>query len=442
MTHIKLLNIFTFALTSVVLSTACLAKNSLIDVYLTAVDNDPSIKAEYSLLSAQRNNQDRSSGRLLPSVILSGELARNREEVTTSGVGAAGLTYFDSNVLELTINQPLYRKDLFTEVDLQQARSDVAEYEYRTAEQDFIMRVVQRYLAVLVARNDLYYLEAEKSAIREQLNNAKKRHLAGISTNADLYEAQASHDLAEAQAIVAIENLHDANAALEEVTNTPQPELADLSKDFIPVFAGPDDIKYWIEIADNHNPKLKASRYRVSALQYELDKSTAGHYPRLDVVAKYSTEDTGGRFGESETDDQSIALKLVFPIYEGGTVNASIRESNDRLNAEKQNLDKTHRQIIRQVNKTFSSISSTINRVKALRQAVKSSESALSAIKSGYKAGSRTSSNILDAQRELFKSKRNLLQEQYKFVLTHLELKQLAGSLSINDIQQVNQWFH
>ena len=172
-------------------------------------------------------------------------------------------------------------------MDVQHSKTLAAEYEYRNAEQEFIMRIVQRYLAVLAARNELHYLNAEKDAISVQLANARKRYKAGINTNADLYEAQASYDLAAAQVIVAETNLYDANAALEEVTNKSYSDIADLHQSFSPVYDGPDDIAQWIETAKDNNPELVASRYHVESLRHELERSGAGHYPKLDLVAKY-----------------------------------------------------------------------------------------------------------------------------------------------------------
>ena len=435
---------FLLAATAMLLSVeSALAKSTLMDVYLDAVDNDPEIRAEYALYQAQISNQDKTSGNLLPSVILTGEIARNREDVETGSgaTGTSGLTYFDSNLLALTIKQPLYRKDIFSDIDIQQAKTRVAEYEYRNAEHEFIMRIVQRYLAVLASRNELHYLNTEKNAINEQLANTKKRYKAGINTNADLYEAQATFDLAAAQVIVAETNIFDANAALEEVTNKTYVDITDLQHNFKPVYDGPADIAHWIETANDKNPELIASRYRVESLRYELERASAGHYPKLDLVAKYSNEDTGGRFGESETDDQSISLQLEFPIYEGGKVSAGIRESNSRLNAEQEYFTRTHRLVKREISKAFKSVSSTVNRVNALEQAVKSADAALSAIKSGYKAGSRTSSDVLDAQKELFKARRDHFQEQYKYVVSYLKLKQLAGTLSSDDVKHVTSWF-
>lgn len=435
----KLAQLFTVFVTTVPAYVA--ASTTLLDVYSDALNNDPELKAEHALTQAEVERREAASGSLLPSVTLSGEIARNREDVETTGIGTQGLSYFDSNQLELTLKQPLYRKDIYADVDARRASSLAAEYDYRSTAHELIMRVTRQYLAVLAARNDLEYIETEKNAIDEQLQNARKRHKAGISTNADLYEAQASYDLAIAQVIVAESNLFDANASLEEITDRQYGDLSDLKDDFTPGFTGPAELQYWIDAAERGNPQLTASRYRIATLQHEVERSSAGHYPRLDIVAKYSSSETGGRFGDSNIDDQSIALQLEVPIYEGGKVNAQVRESISRLDAEKEKLTKIHRQITREISKAFKSTQSTINRVSALKQAVKSAESALSAIKSGYKAGSRTSSDILDAQQALFKAKRDYMQEQYKYILSYLELKQLAGSISIDDVKHVSQWF-
>jgi outer membrane protein len=85
---------------------------------------------------------------------------------------------------------------------------------------------------------------------------------------------------------------------------------------------------------------------------------------------------------------------------------------------------------------------SGIAQVQALEQAQASSESVLQASKLGQEVGVRTNLDVLNAQQQLFSTRRDLYQAQYNYLLSTLHLKQAVGSLSEEDLIKVNQALH
>ena len=81
-----------------------------------------------------------------------------------------------------------------------------------------------------------------------------------------------------------------------------------------------------------------------------------------------------------------------------------------------------------------------ISRIQALTQAVQSAKAAKDAIEAGFEVGTRTSVDVLNADRDLFRARRDLSIARYVYILDILELKQAAGTLSEDDIAQVNGW--
>jgi outer membrane protein len=85
-------------------------------------------------------------------------------------------------------------------------------------------------------------------------------------------------------------------------------------------------------------------------------------------------------------------------------------------------------------------VTTDISRVKALRQALVSSQTALQAIEAGFDVGTRTTVDVLEARRVLYQAETNYARSRYDYIVNVLRLKEAAGSLSENDIQQVNAW--
>ena len=412
-----------------------------LSIYQLAEKNDAEILAAYAALQAERETKNQSTGALLPSLVLTGEVAANREDIDADLAANSGETSFNSHDVALTLRQPLYRKDLFTDLDITDSNILVAESEYKAAQQDLITRVLQRFFEALAARDNLAFSISESNAIEEQLVYTKKRYKVGKSTITDNLEAQAAFDLSDAQVIAAQDLVKDTLDALQEMTGVPPNKLAPLGQKFKPITPKPLDAKHWVSEAEDKNPTLIAARYQVQTASYEVTRFKSGHYPKFDVVARYGNEETGGRFGDSNIDDASIALQLEFPIYSGGQVSSKVREALNRKQEAKDEMLGTHRSVVRETKKVFRNTITAMNRITALSVAVESTEAALKSIKAGYTAGTRTNADLLRAQRELFKAKLDYSASKYEYVANYFQLKNITGNLSENDVQIINSWF-
>ena len=85
-------------------------------------------------------------------------------------------------------------------------------------------------------------------------------------------------------------------------------------------------------------------------------------------------------------------------------------------------------------------VMANISRVAALKQAVVSNKSALSATEAGYEVGTRTTVDVLNTRTGLFLAQRNYTQARYDYVLATLRLKNSTGSLASQDLKQINGW--
>lgn len=415
-----------------------------LQIYDIAIENDPSLSIANALFQVKQENKSLTRGGMYPEIDLTTQIARNREDVETTGVGTVGIpgvTYYDSHRVQLELKQALYSKAKFSKIDIADAEYMIAESEYKMAHQDMIMRVATTYFEVLSAQDNLDFAHAEKLAITKQLEIIKQRYKVGKSTKTDLLEVQASHDLAYAEVLLAQDDYKDALEGLTQLTGRSHSKIARLSPDFIPTKLEPAELQHWIDIAEKNNLQIQAERFSIQTNKHEIEQQKSGHYPTLDLVAKYRIEESGGRFGESNTDDQSIGLELDIPIYNGGQVNSRIRSSHLKLEESRFLLQKTQRKVIRQTQKAYRAITNSISRINALKQALISAEAALESITKGYKAGARTPADVLDAQRELFKTKRDYSADRYNYALNYLQIKNIAGLLNKDDLSNINQWF-
>jgi outer membrane protein len=413
----------------------------LMTIYQLALQNDPQLQAAKAQLESARESKSLAWSQLLPSLGLSGTYHSVRDKYkTVQGNSSDYEEDYTESSLGLNLTQPIYRRDRL--IKLEQADSTIAqaEAEYASSEVDLMVRSTTTYFDILSAEDDLRVAKAEREATGRQLEQAQQRFDVGLIAITDVHEAQAAFDAARASEIAAENSLDNAWEALYEIIG-PQAkvELAKLGEGLELMPPVPNNLKEWSDTAQQQNYSIIASRANLEVLEQEIDINKSGHYPTLDLVGGYNINRSESEQA-SEIDRSIVGLSLEIPIYAGGSVSASTRQSRADFQAAQQSLDQTRRAINRQVRDAYRGVLSTISQVEALKAATISAQSALESTQAGYEVGTRTIVDVLNVQRNLFSSQRDYLNSRYSYILNGLSLKAAAGTLSEKDLTNVNGW--
>lgn len=435
MTKLKLS--FTAVASLSLLSFASSAED-LVSVYKAAIQNDSQFRAAQAEYQALLETKNQSIASFLPTISANAFYSDNSDDSSLTSS-----TDYKSDGYSLNLTQPLYRHANY--VGLTQADATVAQatamFEY--AKQDLIIRVVKQYFAVLAAFDDLEFAKAERKSIKRQLKQTQQRFNVGLIAITDVHEAKARYDQAVARAIVAENTLAISQETLREITTKDHSNLAFLSTDHPLVKPEPADVSQWIKTANNQNTLLIASRKNVDVARAEVSRQKSGHYPTLDLTASHANTDYGSGspfFGGSDKTSNSVSLQLNIPLYQGGLVNSLTRAAEQRLVQAQEKLEQQKRATERQTRNSYLSVVANISQVKALKQALASSQVALEATQAGFEVGTRTTVDVLNSQRELYRARRDYAQVRYNYVLETLSLKLAAGTLSVVNIEQLNPW--
>jgi len=429
---------------SLLISPASQAED-LLQVYQAALQSDPVLSAQESAFDAISFSQRQTKSLYYPNISLSASTARNQQNTISSSFGPdfTGRSKFTTKGYSLNLRQALYRRDYISQLRQAEASVRQAEAELNQAYQDIILRVAQRYFDVLAARDGLEFSQAEKSAISRQLDQAKQRFEVGLIAITDVHEAQAAYDLATAGEIVAQNSLATSHQALRELTGELPQKLASLGPQMGLTSPDPANIEEWVSSALQRNFSLLAAESATEVAQQGLSQQRAGRHPTLDLVASRNYNNTGGgSFGSRETEDSQISLQLNLPLYQGGGISAAIHRANAQLAQAKDALEQQRRAIQREASDAYLSVLASISRVKALQQAVTSSESALNATEAGYEVGTRTTVDVLTVRRELFRTQAEYARARYDYILASLRLQQASGTLDVKDVEQINAWLN
>lgn len=401
---------------------------NLLEVFRFALTSDPEFLAAGADHRAALEIRPQARADLLPNARISAATQWNERQRRRD---------FRSDNATLTVEQPIYRRD--RRIALAQADSRVARADalYAAARQDLAVRVAERYFGVLEAEDELGFARATLEAFEQQLAQSRQRFEVGLIPNTDVEEAKAGFDLSRAQLIAAENALDIAGEALRETTGRYEEKLAPLTEMHL-VTPKPEDIDEWTKIALERNLRLLAARHDAETARREIERILAGHSPTLDAVGSFGLNDSMSGAGENR--HTNIGLRLNLPLYAGGSVLSRTRESRHRHQRALDVLERERRSAQRETRGAYLGVNSGISRVRALEQAVRSNRAAAEAIEAGFQVGTRTSVDVLNAQRDLFRARRDLSEARYGYILDVLRLKRAAGTLSEDDLQLISIW--
>jgi outer membrane protein len=415
------------------------AAADFLDTYRLAKRNDAQFAASRASLEAGIEKLPQGRALLLPVINGSANSTHNDGENKTIGFN----TSFNSNGWNVTLTQPLFRWQNLVQYQQSQYQVLQAEAQFGQATQDLIVRVAQAYFDVLAARDNIEFIVANKAAIAEQLAQAKRNFEVGTATITDTNEAQARFDLAVAQEIAGQNALLVALRNLQQIIGELPDALTPLRTSIViqtPQPASQDD---WAKGARANNFTVRANEAVLEIADREIGRQRAGHYPTLDVVAT-AQENTNqslavGGSTRSNVAQNSIGLQLNVPIYAGGSVMSRTREAVALKEKARQDLEASRRAAEFNAQQAYLNVTNGLAQVKALEQALVSSETALQSNRVGYEVGVRINIDVLNAQQQVFQTKRDLARSRYDTIINGLRLKAAAGSLTEADVEDVNR---
>ena len=303
-----------------------------------------------------------------------------------------------------------------------------------------MVRTTSAYFDVLKAYDDVEFAVAEKAAIARQLEQTKQRFEVGLSAITDVHEAQAEYDLSVANEITLRNALESAYQGLRQITGQDHRTLNVLDTGrFAPAIPAPASATGWYKLAEESSLALARAKVQTDIAKEQIDLAETGHYPTLDLVAGTQYSDTDAQMTSTDATDASIGLQLNVPIYSGGGVSSAVKQAQHQYVAASEVLNETQRSVYRNTLDSFNTLSAATSAIRAYEQTVVSRQSALDATTAGFEVGTRTIVDVLDSTRALYDAKRNLSGARYAFVVAVFRLKLAAGTLTENDLVDVNK---
>ncbi len=413
---------------------------NLMQVYKQARATNPDLQAAAATRDAAFEKINEARSPLLPQLGLGLDYDYANGYHDANGINSK----VASGSLQLT--QTVFDMSKWRSLTLQEKTAGIADVTYQTAQQTLILNTATDYFNVLSAIDTLSYIEAEKQAVYHELDQTTQRFGLGLVAITDVQNARSTYDSVLASEVNARNSLENYVEVLRQVSGVYYPQLSSVNvKTF--TTQSPEPVQKLLREGENRNLSLLSARLSQDLAREEIRYYEAGHMPTLDLTAstgltntKYNGNRTGPVYGydNSIDGDSKVGLSLTIPLYSGGEVTSQVKQAQLSFVNYSAQLESAHRSMVQTVRSSFNNIAASISSINAYQQAVVSAQSSLDASQAGYKVGTRTIVDVLDATTTLYEAKQELSTARYTYLINQLNVKSALGTLNENDLLSLN----
>ncbi|GAD29702.1 outer membrane channel protein TolC [Photobacterium leiognathi] len=402
--------------------------DDLAQIYQQAKQNDPQLLKAAADKDAAFEAINSSRSTLLPQINLTAGYntfhldAKKKQDGFNAGVA---------------LTQEIYNRSSWINLDISEKEARQSDAAYAVQQQGLILRVSEAYFNVLKAKDDLKFVEAEKAAVGRQLEQVKQRFEVGLSAITDVHDAQAQYDSVLANVIIKENEVANSYEALREITGQDYTSIDTLNTKTFAASKLPQSADSLVKTAQTENLTLLASRIGQDVARDKISLADSGHLPTLSFESGYSYDKTAIPAVDEGT--LTAGIKMNLPVYTGGNTTSQVKQAQYSYVAASEELEGQYRTVVKNVRNYYNNINAQIGAIHAYQQSVISAKSALEATEAGFDVGTRTIVDVLDSTRRLYQANSQLANARYDYILAQLQLKQAVGTLSEQDIVDINK---
>ncbi len=418
------------------LSNTQVQAESMFESVNRALVTNPEIQIRLNSADARMDEIAIAEAGYLPRVDLTGGIGYERSRNSTTLVnytrGLSDTQYADRTRREasITATQMLFDGESTTqEVNRQKARKRSADAEVCIIAERVGLNAIASYIDVLRNR-ELVDNAQENLAEHERIVELiRKKTISGLSSEADIAQADGRLVLAKANLITSESTLRDAEATFRRVIgNIPESFQSPQSPSRLPV-----SLENALQVAGRKHPVLNLANADVSAAEAQYEATKSSFMPRVELAlgATWGRDQDGSK---GEVYDHTALVRVNYNIYKGGADTARKHQTSKLLSEALEVKNRALRQVEEEVRLAWIAVSYGQDRLVSLTDHVEYTRKSRDLYKKQFQAGLRTLLDMLDSQNEYFNAVNTMLTGGDDLLFNQYRLQQSMGSLltSIN----------
>lgn len=418
----------------------------LVQAYERMLLNDPQVHAARAARDAGLDAGNIARAALLPQASIN--YLRNRTQQTeyvAETQTAERRTVEDSfygRRAGLSIEQMLFDYSAISTYRMGKTQSEHAEVQYRLQFQQAALGLIEAYLNALLARDSLELARHQLRAYQDRLRGNERMMAKGEGTRIDILETRTQVSTTQSELLTYENALADRLRELSALLGGPvraQQLLAIDQDGALPTMRDTDQAAL-LEDTLLQNPEVQAARLTVRYNDLTVEREKGKFLPRFSVYASHDriesdTINNKGRDYKSNT----IGLQVSIPLFSGGSGYYSTRQASNRLEQARHELDLTTNSTTTMLEQYYRVCATSADRVRLLRQNVSDSAGLVDAMHRSVAGGERTNTDALNAERQAYQARRELLRSYVEWFQAYAKLQFYAGRFSEDDVLLLNR---
>ncbi len=414
------------------------------DVLKDAYNFYPDIEKSRTELKISEKDLKISKTDFLPSLDFSASQGRkiSKSNPDTSRIND---NVINPSTFDVDLAQPLS----FTKaLNLEQSKNKltIAKLNFYSTTQEVLFKASKAYYTVL---KDYFLLDVSKrneENLIKKLKATEKRFEFKDVTKTDVFQAKARLAEAISKRIESENNLEISISDFKSVvgrspninwfesnnTQIVDSNPKDWSK-FGKLPSIPNSLSNSIQTGLKKNPDFRKLQLEFKNSKLDVKKSSLNFTPEFSVSGSVGKSLDSSRTVE-RTDSYSVTAQVTVPIFNKGHNILNLEKSKDSAITVIKSIETKKLDLTFQIKSAWKRIESTKSSIDSLKVSVESNLMAVEGVTKEAGVGTRTTLNILDAEKELTQSESNLVNAQYQLIISSFELLKLCGILNFQNL--------
>jgi outer membrane protein len=347
---------------------------------------------------------------------------------------------------ELGVKQPLLDRARLAQSRQLRLSAQVADVQWQNAQQRLMLKAVERYFAVLLARAQVGFLTQQQVQVDLLQQETQTRFELGDRPVTDSYAALAHAQSLHAQVLAA--QMQETLAVADFTDLTAQAPQTLLNLPLAEPLQAPSlaPLTEWLSDVLVLNPLLLMHEKGLNIAAEQVAEYSSWSTPTVALVGRLAHDklDGSGSYGAAlnQSDEWMVGVQVNIPIFTGGYRSAKHREALHLQDKNQAEGDVLRQQVKQQTRAAWLGVQVNAQQVQALQKALQANNERLASTRLGHELGDNTTLERLDAENKVAQVQFELLQAKVSLIVHQLQLAALVGALDEAHLLQANQYLH
>ena len=396
------------------------------DAIKSTIENNPKVKIAFEKLEESKELIENAYNQKLPTITstISGTYSNSDSSTATSSTTPESFT----DKYKLSLTQNLYdagEKNL--EIERSKILFDKEIINFKISIQDLILSAINGYLTVINYEKSLEASNKNFDSVTRFLDETKTKFDLGSATLYDLQNAESAFAIAKTNLFIAQQNYDVSKITFNRIVGLEAVNLEDvidLNKNI--------NLELFIKNVENNNYSLALLDNDILNTNLLLAIEKLNNKPSLDLSTSVEYSDSGRIDSGTEKTNGTIGLTLTIPVFQKNNDKSDIRKYHSKLLQSELTFEDTKQDLTIQASNLYKNYLISKSNISSNNKQLKSIQTSLDSIKEEYKIGTKTITDLIDAESELLDVNVNYHSSRKDMILNYFNILALEGSLLEN----------